>query len=120
MMVIILVSYLQCISVFYIASLVFAVSHFDNYFRSFDERNPNEEGTKDLVASTMNIARDDVFTVCGKWALDAHLTLGHENANAAKAVDQACTDYTKHRNLEGEDKALSLLSVTGLNEIEER
>uniref|UniRef100_A0A1X7U473 Dynamin N-terminal domain-containing protein n=1 Tax=Amphimedon queenslandica TaxID=400682 RepID=A0A1X7U473_AMPQE len=59
------------------ASLFFAVSHFDKYYTSYaDEEKLNEEETKTEVESSMKLVkREEVFPVCGSWALHAHLAL---------------------------------------------
>ena len=109
----------------WIATLLFAVSHFDSYFRSLDfddEENPDEENTKERVhAAIKDVAHDAVFPVCGKWALEAHLAQVYESdKNVTLAIDQAFTEYTKHRNLDENDKALSILRISGFEQIEKK
>lgn len=98
------------------------MSHFDNYFTNFGEKNPDEEATKKRVTDQIQeIKYNDVYPVCGKWALHVHLMKAYNNdKDAAFTVDRACADYSRHRNLDGNDKAKSLEEVTGLIEIEER
>ena len=105
-----------------IASLLYAVSHFDNYYTNDDEINPDKEETKDRVANGVReIKRDDVFPVCGKWALNARLALKFkEDKKASDAVKTACAEYNKQRDTDEIYDASSLLGVTALEELEER
>ena len=107
-----------------LASLLFVVTHFDNYFTSPNEGNPDKEGTKRFVSDTITeVECDDVFPVCGKWALNAHLTLKyHENDNGASEVVELAYRSTKKQNVSTDidDKASFLLSITAFNELEER
>ena len=103
------------------------MTHFDNYFTSPNEGNPDKEDTKRIVTDAITeVECDDVFPVCGKWALNAHLTLKyHENdENASLAVELACAEYrfTTRENLptDIDEKASFLLSITAFNELEER
>ena len=103
------------------------MTHFDNYFTSFNEANPDKEGTKKFVSDAITeVECDDVFPVCGKWALNAHLTLKYheKDKNASQAVELACTEYrsiTKQNvptDING--KAKFLLNITAFKELEER
>ena len=99
------------------------MTHFDNYFTSPNEGNPDKEDTKRIVTDAITeVECDDVFPVCGKWALNAHLTLKyHENDDASEVVELACRS-TKKKNVptDIDDKASFLLSITAFNELEER
>ena len=103
------------------------MSHFDDYYTSFDdtEANPDKEKTKRIITDAITeVACDDVFPVCGKWALNAHLALKYheKDKNASHIVDLACTEYrfTRQEKLDISDKASFLLSITAFEELEER
>ena len=103
------------------------MSHFDDYYTCFDdtEANPDQEKTKRIITDAItDVACDDVFPVCGKWALNAHLTLKYheKDKNASRIVDLACTEYrfTRQEKLDISDKASFLLSITAFEELEKR
>lgn len=110
---------------FIIASLFFAVSHFDSYFTSSSrERNPDEERTKDIVIESFtDIARDSIFPVCGLWALNAHLALKYKNDDeeASRGANLAYAGCAKNdSNIDLDEKARYVLDVTAFAKLEEK
>ena len=101
------------------------MSHFDSYFTSSSsERNPDEEGTKDIVTQSFtDIARDSIFPVCGLWALDAHLALKYKNDDkeASRSVNLAYAGCAKNdSNIDLDEKATYVLDMTAFAKLEEK
>ncbi|XP_019856271.1 PREDICTED: uncharacterized protein LOC109584826 isoform X2 [Amphimedon queenslandica] len=110
------------------ASKFFAVSHFDKYYTSrADEENPGTEETKAIVARNIELVKcEEVFPVCGEWALRAHLALKYKERDkiSCDAVKVACILC---KNVQPESKlpdaivakASHILDVSAFEELEE-
>lgn len=101
------------------------MSKFDSYFTSSSsEKNPDEEGTKDIVTQSLsNITRDSIFPVCGLWALNAHLALKYKNDDeeASRGVNLAYAGCAKNdSNIDLDGKATYVLDVIAFARLEEK
>ncbi|XP_019856053.1 PREDICTED: uncharacterized protein LOC109584676 isoform X2 [Amphimedon queenslandica] len=106
------------------ASLFFAVSHFDKYYTSSeDEQNPNEEGTKAKVECDIELVNhEEVFPVCGLWALHAHLTLRYqERDQISHVVEEAYNWIPKSKIFDRiSNKASCILNISAFKELEKK
>ncbi|XP_019857110.1 PREDICTED: uncharacterized protein LOC100635202 isoform X1 [Amphimedon queenslandica] len=111
------------------ASKFFTVSHFDKYYTSHaDEENPGTEETKAIVARNIELVkREEVFPVCGKWALRAHLAMKYKERDeiSCDAVKEACILCKKVQpksTLSDSivEKASHILNVSAFEELEKK
>ena len=104
------------------------MSHFDKYYTSCaDEENPGKEETKAIVARNIELVkREEVFPVCGEWALRAYLAMKYKERDevSCDAVKEAykCKQVQPkwiHSDAVAE-KALRVLNISGFEELQKR
>ncbi|XP_019856056.1 PREDICTED: uncharacterized protein LOC109584677 isoform X2 [Amphimedon queenslandica] len=104
------------------ASLFFAVSHFDKYYTSHaDELNPNGEETKVIVERNIELVRrEEVFPVCGLWALHAHLAMKYKERDqmSYSVIEEAYRKVSGEESLD--NKASFVLETSAFKELEEK
>ena len=118
---------LNCIHT-HVASLMFVVTQFDHFYSSgAEENNPDEEGVKEEITSTFSdIAAEDVYPVCGKWALSSYLVKASPiNGGVKDVIRDAYVHYRRKRNpsesvTKLEDKTDFILKASHFEEIEGR
>ena len=72
-----------------------------------DEQNPDEEETKAIVAHNIElIKREEVFPVCGEWALRARL------AKKYKEKDEISCGFIEEAYKKAPNKKSDTLSIT--------
>ena len=98
------------------------MSHFDKYYTSHaDEQNPNEKETKVEVERNIELVKcEEVFPVCGLWALHAHLALKYKERDeiSYSVIEEA---YKKVSGGESSDnKASFVLETSAFQELEKK
>ena len=101
------------------------MSHFDKYYTSSaDEPNPNEEETKAKVESNikLQVKHEEVFPVCGLWALHAHLAIKYNPSDdISRVVEEAYNWIPKSKILDRiSNKASCILNISAIRELEKK